>query len=332
MLRDLSIVMLIVLGTFTVASADVIMGNWQGSFSTYSGEGGVIRAQVISLGKGEYRVLFYVDVEGSEMGPLEISAQEKGKKAVIDSEVDLGPELGRFRINGEIDEEKMNGRFSGSDTDGTIEMFRIEKESSTLDAAPPPGALVLFDGSDLDSWQTAKGGKRPNWKVQRDGCMQVKNKGGSIVTKQKFESCRIHIEFRTPLKPEARGQSRGNSGVYVSGRYEIQILDSFGLPTNDNECGAIYKIATPSVNACLPPLEWQTYDITYTKPEFDSQGNKVSDAEITVLHNDIVIHDRVKLPKVTGGALDDDESQPGGLMLQDHGNPVEFRNIWIVPL
>ena len=332
MLKNLSIVMLVVMGTYTVSSADVITGNWQGSFNSYSGDRGSIRAQVFPLGKGEYKVLFYVDVEGSEMGPLETSAQKKGEKAVIASDVDLGPELGQFRISGEIDAEKMNGKFSGSEASGTIEMIRIEKKSSTLGAAPPPGAVVLFDGSGLDSWQSTKDGKKPKWKVQRDGSMQVKKKAGSIVTKQKFESCKIHIEFRTPLKPEARGQSRGNSGVYVSGRYEVQILDSFGLPANDNECGAIYKIATPSVNACLPPLEWQTFDITYIKPQFDSQGNKVEDAEITVVHNDIVIHDRVKLPKVTGGALDGDESQPGGLMLQDHGNPVEFRNIWIVPL
>ena len=126
------------------------------------------------------------------------------------------------------------------------------------------------------------------------------------------------------------GQGRGNSGVYLQARYELQVLDSYGLDGADNECGGIYKIARPSANMCLPPLEWQTYDISFRAARFDDAGNKTESARITVKHNGAIIHEDLELPKITGGAFAADESKPGGLMLQDHGNPVRFRNIWVV--
>jgi len=161
-----------------------------------------------------------------------------------------------------------------------------------------------------------------------DGAMEVK--GGNIVTKGKFKDFQLHVEFRTPFMPAARGQGRGNSGVYLQGRYEIQVLDSYGLDGRDNECGGIYQVGAPMVNMCLPPLQWQTYDITFRAPRFDASGNKTEDAVVTVVHNGVTIHDRRKLPGPTGGAMDDRISEPGGIYLQDHGNPVRFRNIWLV--
>ena len=166
-----------------------------------------------------------------------------------------------------------------------------------------------------------------------NGAMQCKPGSGSIVTKKKFNDFKLHIEFRSPFMPTARGQGRGNSGVYLQGRYEVQVLDSYGLERLDNECGGIYQIGTPAVNMCAPPMQWQTYDITFRAPRFEG-GDKKENAVVTVRHNhnDIVIHDELPIPRVTGGALDSNEGQPGAIYLQDHGNTVQFRNIWLVEL
>ena len=169
------------------------------------------------------------------------------------------------------------------------------------------------------------------WKLA-DGAMEVAAGTGSIVTKKKFKDFKLHIEFRTPFMPEARGQGRGNSGVYLQGRYEVQVLDSYGLESKDNECGGIYQVGAPLVNMCAPPMQWQTYDITYHAPRFDEAGKKVKNAVVTVLHNGVVIHDNKEIPRPTGGALDANENEPGAIYLQDHGNPVQYRNIWVVEL
>lgn len=165
--------------------------------------------------------------------------------------------------------------------------------------------------------------KQVKWRVV-DGAMEVKPGAGSIVTKGKFKDFKLHIEFRTPFMPEARGQGRGNSGVYLQNRYEVQVLDSYGLEPKDNECGGIYQVGVPMVNVCYPPEQWQTYDVTFRAPRSDEK------AVVTVVHNGVTIHDQLKIPGPTGGALDGDILEPGGIYLQDHGNLVQFRNIWLV--
>jgi hypothetical protein len=171
--------------------------------------------------------------------------------------------------------------------------------------------------------------KTVKWRLV-DGAMEVKPGSGSVATRRTFKDFKLHIEFRTPFMPEARGQGRGNSGVYLQNRYEVQVLDSYGLEPKDNECGGIYQVGVPLVNMCYPPLEWQTYDVTFQAPRFDGSGNQQSDAVVTVLHNGVMIHDQRKIPHPTGGALDSNVSEPGGVYLQDHGNMVQFRNIWLV--
>ena len=130
--------------------------------------------------------------------------------------------------------------------------------------------------------------------------------------------------------PTARGQARGNSGVYLQGRYEVQVLDSFGLAGEDNECGGIYQVSRPRVNMTLPPLQWQTYDIDFTAARFDSAGEKTANARLTVRHNGVLIHDDLELPGTTGGG-DPEGPEPGALHLQDHWNPVFYRNVWVLP-
>ncbi len=197
------------------------------------------------------------------------------------------------------------------------QLKKIERPSPTLGKKPPEGAVVLFDGTSTD--QFVKG------RMTDDGLLME-----GAVTKARFGSCLLHLEFRTPFMPCARGQGRGNSGCYVQGRYEVQILDSFGLEGRDNECGGIYRVRAPNVNMCLPPLSWQTYDIEFTAAEYDKQGKKVKPARMTVYHNGVLIHKDVELPGSTPGNILPEGLEPGPLYLQNHGCPVRFRNIWVL--
>lgn len=217
---------------------------------------------------------------------------------------------------------------------GDISDVKIAKPEDKVDVkpTPPPAeAIVLFDGKNLDEWISTDGKTPCPWTLTDDGAMQVH--GGGIMTKKKFDGhYKLHVEFRVPYMPDASGQGRGNSGVYNQGRYEVQILDSYGLDSKDNDCGGIYQIAKPLVNACKAPTVWQSYDIDFHAPVFED-GKKVKPARITVLQNGEVIHKDVAIPiDNTVAGLGGDPSTPGPIHLQDHGNPVQYRNIWIEPL
>lgn len=196
------------------------------------------------------------------------------------------------------------------------ELKKAVRRSPTLGAAPPANAVVLFDGKTADAF--AKG------RLTKHGLLAA-----GCDSKRGFADHRIHLEFKTPYKPRARGQGRGNSGLYVQGRYECQVLDSFGLEGLDNECGGVYSIAPPIVNACLPPETWQAYDIVFTAAKF-ANGKKVEHGRMTVHLNGILIHDELSLTHATTAHPRPEGSEPGGLFLQDHGNPVVYRNIWVV--
>ena len=200
------------------------------------------------------------------------------------------------------------------------EMKKVLRKSPTLGAEAPPGAVVLFDGS-KDSLEHWEGGKFSPNKALAQG----------TTSKQTFQDFSAHIEFRTPYKPEARGQARGNSGIYYQGRYETQVLDSFGLEGKNNETGGIYSIRDPDLNMCFPPLTWQTYDVDFTAARFDKNGKKTKPGYLTVRLNGVVVQQNVKLTKSTTAAKLKEGPEPGPIYLQDHGNPVEFRNIWVLP-
>ena len=199
---------------------------------------------------------------------------------------------------------------------------------ATLGAKPPEGAKVLFDGKSLDNW-TSRDGKLAAWPVT-DGAFMVKAGSGDIMTKDKFGSYKLHVEFNIPYMPKATGQGRGNSGIYLGGIYELQVLDSYGLKLQDNDCGAIYKQVVPKVNASKPPLQWQTYDVTYHKAV--REGDKVTKkARVTVLLNSVPIIEDAEI-KPTPGGTGAKEGEDGALLLQDHGNDVQYRNIWLAPI
>jgi hypothetical protein len=210
-----------------------------------------------------------------------------------------------------------------------LKLLKPEDKEDVKGVPPPRGAVVLFDGKSLDGWAGRNGGET-KFKVLEGGIMQVN--GGDSVTKEKFGgNFKLHVEFRVPYEPKNQGQGRGNSGVYVQGRYEVQVLDSYGLESKDNDCGAIYGIAAPLVNACKAPTVWQSYDIEFTAPKCED-GKKVEPGRMTVYQNGVKIHDNVKLTKDnTTAGLGGDVCTPGPILLQDHGHPVQYRNIWLLP-
>lgn len=203
-------------------------------------------------------------------------------------------------------------------------------------AKAPESATVLFDGSakSMKQWEPTKKGDK-EWKLV-DGAMESVKGAGYIQTKNHFGSCRLHLEFATPATVKGSGQGRGNSGLFLMGIYEVQILDSYENQTYpDGQCGALYGRAVPKVNASRPPGEWQTYDVTFHRPLFDENGKVTRKARFTVIHNGVLIHDNVELSGGTGWRGPHSVSEyeahadKGPISLQDHGNPVRFRNIWI---
>jgi hypothetical protein len=197
----------------------------------------------------------------------------------------------------------------------------------------PSDAIILFNGVNLDNWVTIKDNSKVQWTV-KDGAFTVKPGTGDIKTKEKFGSCQLHIEFKTP-PAESSGQGRGNSGIFLQELYELQLLDNYNNPTYSNgQCASIYKQTMPLVNACKPPGEWQTYDIIYKAPEFNSDSIKTSSAYITVLHNGVLVQNNTEIRGTTEyiGLPKNEAHGKGALKLQDHGNFISFRNIWIRPL
>lgn len=212
--------------------------------------------------------------------------------------------------------------------------FKAAKPEDLKDAAPTPppsGAIVLFDGKDFSKWVKKDGKSEVKWTLRDGGVMEGVKGHGDILTRDKFDGkFKLHVEFRVPYEPAGKGQGRGNSGVYVQGRYEVQILDSYGLKSGNNDCGAIYEVAAPKVNACKAPTVWQSYDIEFTAPKFEN-GKKTEPARMTVTHNGTVIHENVPIPvDNTRAGLGGDPSTPGPILLQDHGHPVQFRNVWLL--
>lgn len=205
--------------------------------------------------------------------------------------------------------------------------------SPTLNMTPPNHdgkAVRLFATNDWSSW-VDRDGEPSKWIVNaRTRVVEVS--GGDAITTQHFRDFQLHIEFRCPPMPDAAGQGRSNSGVYLHGRYEVQVLDTFGDPPASNIAGAIYNIAPPLVNAARPGGQWQTYDIIFRAPRFDLDGNVTELPRVTVIHNGIVVQNNLELPRTTPGGLGDDMVPEGPILLQDHGDPVQYRNIWVRPL
>jgi hypothetical protein len=197
---------------------------------------------------------------------------------------------------------------------------------------PPSDAVILFNGKDFANWISVKEGVAAPWTIEGDA-MVVKPKSGGIKTKMGFGDCQLHIEFRTPAKVEGESQGRGNSGIFLMEKYELQVLDNYNNKTYVNgQAGSIYKQLPPLVNACRPPGEWQTYDIIFIAPRFYADGRLQSQARITVIHNGVLVQNNTTLwggTEYIGSPVYKMHSGKEPIMLQDHDNLTAFRNIWI---
>lgn len=270
-----------------------------------------IGLQVVARGNGHFVAsLLYGGLPGNgwDLSPrIELKGTRAGDTLTLEGE--------QFAItvnnNGIVDVRDHAGHLLG-------QISKYHRTSITLGEKPPEGATVIFDGSSVDQLK--------NGKITDEGLLNV-----GTELKQKYRSFRLHVEFRLPYMPYATGQARSNSGIYLQSRYEVQVLDSFGLEGVENECGGLYKQKRADVNMCFPPLSWQTYDIAFIAPKFDAAGKKIKNAYITVLQNGVPIHQDYSIIAKTGGG-----KQEGPVLFptkfQDHSNPVRFRNIWIVDL
>jgi hypothetical protein len=290
----------------------------QGEYEGASSRPGVkldVGAQVIARGRGE----FDVKILGGGLP----GAGWDGKSVIKATarRTDGGPiEIVGTNLTGSISDGKLTVK---QGIMPEVSFTKVERKSKTLGAKPSEGAVVLF----------GKPGDESNWTKGKlmelsDGTFLTVAKTGSIKSKQAFGAFNAHIEFRTPWMPDSFGQARGNSGVYIQDRYECQVLDSFGLSGENNECGGIYTQHKPLVNMCYPPLSWQTYDIEFTPAVFEG-GKKVKNARATIYHNGVKIHDDVEFPKECPGGQKEGPA-PGPFQFQDHGNPVVYRNVWVV--
>ena len=301
----------------------------------YSGD--KIGAQVIALGNGALQVVVLPGglpgegwdtknrsiVDGAIDGDKATLSPAKGNKKYLAgspaefSATSKNPPVGQKDYSGSIADGKLTLK---ADDGTTVELKRVVRTSPTMGAKPPAGAVVLFDGTSADQWDTGR--LDPETKL-------LNNKGSDMRTKQKFNNYTAHVEFLLIYKPDGRDQGRSNSGFYQVDQYEVQILDSFGLDGKDNECGGVYTKLAPKINMCYPPLQWQTYDVDFTNA-VEENGKKAKNARITAKHNGVAIHDDAEITGKTGGARGEPEGTPGPLQLQAHGNQVQFRNVWVV--
>jgi len=278
-----------------------------------------LEARVVATGRGTYKLLIREAADDGKTEKVELAGKTQ------DDAISFSGKKGEVAWTGTWAEGTVKGLCGAS---GMFELKRIVKESPTLGAKPPQGATVLLDGKNFDEMtlRPLPGGAEQEWKKTEEGAIQVPR--GGMNSKRTFAgNVKIHVEFKLPLMPEASDQGRANSGVYLPNGEEIQVLDSFGMTTyQGGGCGGLYRWKDPDVFdqfslASLPPLQWQTYDIEYRVTMQD--GKPTGKPHVTVWHNGIKIHDNVELRN---------NARAGVFNFQDHGNAVQYRNIWVAPL
>ncbi len=289
-----------------------VQGEYEGEIN--SGDGKVkFGIQVIALGEGKYRAVVHRNGLPGEKWKKEDrlgSAENEIVDGVITFKETGGTAVTQWKDGALVISDPNRPDYGGK-------LKKVTRKSPTLGAKPAKNAKVLFGGKERNDF--------PPEKVTEDGLlMQGAN------SRTTFKNCTLHLEFMLPFEPKGRGQGRGNSGCYMQGRYEVQILDSFGLEGKDNEAGGIYEVSDPKLNMCFPPMSWQTYDIDFTAPRFDASGRKTRNARMTVRFNGVIVQKDLEIPGPTRAAIQKESPESGPLHLQDHSHPVRFRNIWIV--
>jgi hypothetical protein len=286
------------------------MGEYQGQVRTPDRMKYPVGLQIVALGDGNFSGMYYsCGLPGTGWNKTDREKLEGKREGAL------------LTLEGETTRvEMINSSPMIYDRAGAIigELYKVHRQSPTLGVPAPPNAYTLFDGVHTNAFKDAE--------MTDDGLMK---EGTELLSR--FRDFTLHAEYRLPYMPYARGQGRANSGIYLQSSYEVQVLDSFGLEGIENECGALYRYKRPDQNMCLPPLQWQTYDLTFRSPRFDGCGNKIQNARITVLHNGVAVHDDFEVERKTGaGKQESDQLWP--IKFQDHSNPVRFRNIWLIDL
>ena len=277
-------------------------------------------AKVIAQGGGKYRVVLTVHDDKTPHFTVVLNGSAESNRVALAGQGSQADWKGEV-IGGKV--------LVAASAAGNFDLKFTIRHSPTEGLKPPSDAIVLIPYAEgkapaFDEWT---GGA---WKPMDDGSVMVN--GGDTHTKRKLGDFRMHAEFRIPLEPNGRGQDRGNSGLYIHDIYELQVLDSYGLPLANNECGAIYTQVAPKENACFPPKSWQTYDITFHAARVDETGKKIKNATITVIQNGVKVQDETSISGPTGAAKGRPEVATAVLRLQDHSHPVRFRNMWFVEL
>ena len=317
-----------------------IMGEFEGTVTLDNGKTLKAEAKVLADEDHKYRVVLLYPVAEAKVSKAEgnvgkqvflpPSPADQAKTIRVDRLPGVGKDDGTVFVRGESDWKgtvtKDALKLASEKVEAKAELKRVERKSPTLGQKPPAGSIVLLpfeEGkpTNLDQWA-----KNP-WVCESDGSISTRD--ADIKTNKDFGSFKLHVEFRVPFMPAARGQGRGNSGVFLHGRYEIQILDSFGLKPTPVDCAGIFNFKAPDADASLPPGQWQTYDIDFTAPTFDADGKQTKGAMVTVVWNGMRVLDAVEVKAVSGGAWGP-PAKTGPVRLQYHGNAVRFRNIWLV--
>ncbi|MCY2995402.1 MAG: DUF1080 domain-containing protein [Planctomycetota bacterium] len=304
---------------FAVApSEQVVQGIYEGTLKETASER-KLEARVVACGQGAFKAFFRQDLGEGKLVKVELDGKTEGDTV---------------RWAGKVADVEWSASYADGTLQGTcgpnalLQLKRVVRESPNMGAKPPEGAILLLDGKNFDELtrRPLPDGTEQPWKSVDEGGIEIP-KGGMNSKRQFDGSFRLHVEFKLPLMPEARGQGRANSGVYLPNGDEIQVLDSFGMTTyKGGGCGGIYAYKDPDTFdqfslAAFPPLQWQTFDVEYHVQKQD--GKPVGKPRVTVLHNGVKIHDNVEVNLA---------ARVGGFHFQDHGNPVHFRNIWVLPL
>lgn len=289
-----------------------LQGEYAGRARDFGGYVGRLGLQLAARGSGKFTGTLFVD-------GLPFDGWDRKTKYAVSGEL-VGERLVLTAENGWTTIRLQAGReiawVDNEDGRPCAALGRVRRHSRTLGAEPPAGAEILFDGESIQGLEGAK--------INENGNLSV-----GFTTADPVNDFQLHIEFRLPFEPAAEGQGRGNSGVYIQRRYEVQILDSFASGLEFNGCASLYRQRPPAVNASLPPMQWQTYDIQFQAARWNESGEKIGDATISVWHNGILVHNQVEIETKTG-AGQPESPEPLPILFQDHSNPVEFRNLWIV--
>lgn len=308
-----------------------IQGEYRGALQP---AGAPLAAQIIALGNGEFRAVFEpggLPGEGFEGVKVDVDGRRDGETAHfapdIDARaVDTGGQRGNYTAM------VSDGVLTGTDESGqSFTLRRVIRESPTLAKQPPEGAVVLFNGTNTNEFIHGEPNDYPNTYFPGEGGMTADGllKEGAT-TLQDFRDCLLHVEFRVPFEPDKDPNYRGNSGVYLQGAYEVNILDSLGLRGAEKDNGVIWGVRDPDVNMSFPPLSWQTFDIDFVAARY-AGGEKIQNARMTVYFNGILVHDDVEIPGATSHNPLPERNQPGPVFLQANPFPVRFRYIWVLP-